>query len=174
MGFESNKIDESNSLDKYLVELENSSKKMRIYGYQALIATSMNLICTFAGISIPLLYRNGGIDIPATTLLLLSIMFAFMFVAIISLLFFERIRERGKILLQELSDELHWGNSSSKKNEIDFSIEKPSIRYRISFRQFSASEKLPFVQASFGPTVYVVFNIALTILVLFRIPNVFY
>lgn len=81
---------------------------------------------------------------------------------LISLRQFEVVRERGRVLFEEISDELHWGKERTYSAMEMYN--RPGLELRVLLREFSLNEKLPFAPRGSGEAIYAISNLILPIL----------
>jgi hypothetical protein len=92
---------------------------------------------------------------------------------IMALLRFDRAISRGETLYQEVSDELEWHISVTRKKtpvkESRFMKDRPGLQVRLLLREFVSSSRLPLVRGDLGVAYYLTLNVLLTFVSLLTI-----
>lgn len=147
-------------IDIYASKLEAIANRCRRYGLIGVLATAahvMGAILLFAVVS--LAARSPDYSFAIQWVALSSTLTLSVLVAMISL---EISRKSGYVVYDELVDELQWGY---REGRVDLhgraAVEKPSIQLRIVLREFSRAADLLLVPGALGPSIYIMFNIAI-------------
>ena len=147
---------ETGSVGRHARELLSITREISHYSRMILLLTAVSaLLCLgqISGLLASLRFGYlGYLSIEVFALVFQALLFlslAYM------LFFFDTKRKSGAIILQEISDELHWegGKSEQEKGGI------APIDIRILLRDFSATEALPFVSTRAGATIYILVNL---------------
>uniref|UniRef100_UPI00404A4060 hypothetical protein n=1 Tax=Gelidibacter sp. TaxID=2018083 RepID=UPI00404A4060 len=141
-----------------LKELDNSTIILKKYGQLVLIVLFSSIIsCGIYGFFSSLeLDNNKNFEIID---ILIIITIVLVFIGVYLLYEFSRIREKGLIIYEEITDEIDW--SKDRKNF----IHRPALEIRVLIREFLKASDLPFTIGKIGQTYY----LSLFILVLFSI-----
>lgn len=159
------KYEEGKSIQYYINTLRYASKRNRRYSFIVLILTMFSAVLCVAQVSGFLsLFRIGILRVELVALLAQAIIFLFVAVVLFN---FDVRRKSGAIVLQELSDQLHWKSDRVGDKEMD------SLEIRILLRKLSGSESLPFVPRDAGPSIYILVHLSLLLLSGFVFRTVF-
>ena len=138
-------------LERYIGQLRRFANFLRLTGILLLASTLIHL--TFAATVTVSPYRSGS-DTVAGSLV------AFAMIVILAILF-EQFSRHGEIIYGELTDELH-------RRHGDPALVSPQMSFRIALKHFAASTNLPLIPGRFGVTSYILVNLLIVGIVLFR------
>ena len=137
-----------------LAILKRMTMYLRRSAIVAFMLTSLNCFLTLLCV-IRLYVYPGVLLVNASSL----------FVALLILVLYERLRKRGDALFEEISDEFQsyiaLGGTEEKVASTDY---RPPLGWRVVLRSFARTTDLPLVPGKFGPAVYAAINMALAIL----------
>ncbi len=140
---------DADSLLRYVGSLETIARRLRVIGTSLLGFTVANL---FLLLPVALGAFSSSLAVQYAALL---------FVAVLgSAVLFESSRRRGEVIYGEVSDEIHRRTARNPNEEV-------GLEFRIALRDFATSMDLPLVPGRLGAAVYVVFNLALVLTILF-------
>lgn len=142
--------------------LSRYSRRLSLLGNIAAIGTAGNTAALFIMVSVflvpgnPIGHRYFHILFPFSVVLAL--------ISIAAVVFFESLRKRAETLFEEISDEFQWQiKSFGSKSGGEQPRSRPDLDVRIALRNFAKSGDLPLIPGKFGPTLYAITNLIVTI-----------
>lgn len=153
--------DSLNLLDR----LERINRRLSMEGVLIVIFTTTHIACALFLMFNRYFHYNMEFDInPAGMLIIETVSF---FGSLLLLLCYDRLRKKGDVIFEEISDEFQWyirkGNYVNVKEGTP--QEGPALRARVLLRTFATTANLPLAPGKYGPGIYFLINAGLAILV---------
>lgn len=154
------------SVDDGLRRLDAISHRLRTFKTSTVMMTLLTLVFTMLTL---FLSRAFGIIVIAHINVVMSTLFLLycaVLPGILLLFLWERLRVEGKMLFEEISDELEWHHRTFKPR-VTYSETTPepvNLGIRVSLREFLDASDMPLIPGPFGAAWYLAFYIGCMIL----------
>lgn len=141
-----------------LLVLSRIRTTLDVLGIAIYIFTACNMILVFSSLA-------DVFYIPSSVYMYLSL--AAMSFVFLTVLAFDMYRRRGNAIFEEISDELQWRVTSRYvEQESTESFERPNLDARIRLRDFVRASQLMLFPGQYGPALYMIVNVSITIAML--------
>ena len=150
-------------LDFLLGRLRHLSSQLNVSGQFVMYLTVLNIVLTLSLLASGC--RNGDFAQVLCTQVGLALGIGALSLTVAC----ERLRRRGDVLFQEISDELQWDiRASTADSGKGIASERPPLDARMILRTFARAGDLPLVPGTFGPAVYAAINLLILLILAWR------
>ncbi len=165
------------SVSSALDQLVTLTQRLRSMGVKIVALAAVCLGCVIVSISAR---SVGNVESPSFTFSILGFaVIGLPLFGLVYLFLWDRIAKDGRVLYEEISDELEWKHRTFSKRytlaelkskavngtmETDVSNGEPSIEVRVALRNFLHATTLPFIPNNFSGMFYALYFIACAVI----------